>query len=106
TGVQTCALPIYTLPRLTAFAGEHPNEVCQPIYQERPKHPIVFPKTIFDELSVCAAGTLKEFLLSIGKSPAFWSRAKCAIDDPGLEFDMDEPKDYKRAYRLSFGTAP
>jgi len=84
-----------TLRALLSFAGSHSNHVCQPSRHGRPRHPVVLPKTVFNELKDSRADTLKEFLQSLPSGPAL-----CEMDDPGLDFDVDTPADYEQAIRL------
>jgi len=84
-----------TLRALIDFAGARSNQVCQPSRRGRPRHPVVVPKTIFAELEVSRAETLKEFLQTLPSGAAL-----CEWDDPGLDFDVDTPADYEQALRL------
>jgi molybdenum cofactor cytidylyltransferase len=84
-----------TLRALLNFAGAHSSQVSQPSRHGRPRHPVVLPKTVFNELKDSRADTLKEFLQSLPSGPAL-----CEMDDPGLDFDVDTPADYEQAIRL------
>ena len=83
-----------TLKSLVECAFIHPDRICQPALDERPKHPIFFPQTPFRELGDASETTLKEFLAhrveTITLQPA---------SDPGLDFDLDTPADYQEALR-------
>lgn len=81
-----------TLRGLIDFAQAHADAVCQPEWKERPKHPVVLPKPVFEKLKSSTCSDLKEFLnSSVGKEPLLFQ-----VDDPGLELDIDYPEDYER----------
>ncbi len=84
-----------TLRSLLDFAGAQSSRVCQPSRRGRPRHPVVVPKTVFTELKISQAETLKEFLQSLPSGVAL-----CELDDPGLDFDMDTPADYEQGLQL------
>lgn len=81
-----------TLMRLLEFAAAHPQQICQPIWQNRRRHPVVFPAASFAELGAANEPELKSFLEA--RQP---DRAFCEIDDSGLGVDLDLPADYERA---------
>ena len=83
---------LQTLRDLLAFASSHPGQVCQPSRQGRGRHPVVLPATAFAQLRSSNAENLKQFLLTTGQS-----MARCEVDDPGLDLDLDVPADYARA---------
>ena len=84
-----------TLDKLLAFAAEHPQQVCQPIFQGKRRHPVVLPASVFRDLVVGAPDAdLKAFL-------ARYSAAVVQSEDPGLELDIDRPEDYDRALALA-----
>jgi molybdenum cofactor cytidylyltransferase len=86
-----------TLRSLLDFGARNPAKICQPMRNERRKHPVLLPKRIFHELKTTRAGDLKMFLLEYAQDlSAFQS------DDDGLDFDMDTPEDYERVKRLAF----
>lgn len=71
-----------------------PDEICQPKYGDHGRHPVVLPKSAFRQLPDSSARNLKEFLAARSRPVVC-----CAIDDPGLGFDLDRPEDYERAAR-------
>jgi len=87
-----------TLALLIEASRAHPNKICQPSLDGRPRHPVVMPIAIFNELAVSRAETLKHFLESklgqIHLSPS---------QDLGLDLDIDRPEDYATALTLAFG---
>ena len=84
-----------TFRELLEFAGQHPDKVCQPARQGRPRHPVLLPGDVFRELVETPAADLKEFLLARAGN-----RACFESEDAGLDFDLDEPADYERARRM------
>jgi molybdenum cofactor cytidylyltransferase len=86
---------IETLNRLIEFAAEHPASVSQPSRNGRGRHPVILPADVFSRLKNSRAANLKQFLDSGG-----CSAARCELDDPGLDLDLDEPADYERALAL------
>jgi CTP:molybdopterin cytidylyltransferase MocA len=80
-----------TLRGLVEFAVLHSDRICQPIRNGRPRHPVLLPKSAFVQLAESTVGTLKEFLEKYPSGRRFW-----AVDDPGLDLDLDTPADYAR----------
>jgi molybdenum cofactor cytidylyltransferase len=78
-----------TLRALLDFAARHPDAACQPEFRGREKHPVVLPREIFLALKDSRAATLKDFLAS-------FPRQRCAVDDAGVELDLDTPEDFQR----------
>lgn len=72
--------------------SEHPDTVCQPEFQGRPRHPVFLPRLIFNELKTTDAETLKIFLKLIPR-PA----VQYPVDDAALSLDLDTPEDYIKA---------
>ena len=91
-------LRLETLRALVKFAAEHPQTICQPARQGRPRHPVLMPKENFQQLADAAAENLKQFLQARAMD-----RLICESDDPGLDFDLDYPADYEQAVRLFAG---
>jgi molybdenum cofactor cytidylyltransferase len=87
-----------TLQRLIKFATEHPGSICQPSHHGRGKHPVVMPLDAFLRVKGSQAANLKEFLSASG-----YLVARCEVNDPGLDIDLDEPADYERALALVNG---
>jgi molybdenum cofactor cytidylyltransferase len=81
-----------TLARLLQFAGEHPDSICQPSFQGRPKHPIVFPMGLFAKVEESRHSTLREFL-----AESVENIRRVEINDSGLNLDLDYPADYDKA---------
>ena len=79
-----------TLSGLAEFARRHPDKVCQPSWQGRPRHPVLLPRSVFEALAASPAATLKEAL-------SRQNVALCPMADPGLDLDLDTPADYERA---------
>jgi molybdenum cofactor cytidylyltransferase len=76
---------------LLSFAAAHPDRICQPLFQGRPRHPVVFPRDDFQAVGSSTAPTLKEHLVEVAGSIA-----TMPASDPGLEWDLDTPADYER----------
>jgi molybdenum cofactor cytidylyltransferase len=87
-----------TLRALLEFAASHPGNVCQPTHSGRPRHPVILPRNAFAELKATSSAHLKEFLQTRPSEALL-----CRVDDPGLDFDLDEPADYERVLRLFGG---
>ena len=83
-----------TLRHLLRFAAANPECVCQPTRTQRPRHPVVLPKSVFVQLASSSASVLKTFLSN-------YSVAYCELDDPGLDLDIDTPEDYSAARGLA-----
>ena len=81
-----------TLKAVLDFTTAHPEKICQPVWQNRRRHPVVFPAKAFTELGLTNESDLKTFLDARNQERAF-----CDIDDPGLGIDLDTPMDYERA---------
>lgn len=81
-----------TLRTVLQFAGSKPGKICQPIWQNHRRHPVVFPAAAFAQLGSANESDLRTFLES--RTP---ERAFCDIDDPGLGVDLDLPSDYENA---------
>jgi CTP:molybdopterin cytidylyltransferase MocA len=83
-----------TLNALLEFAADHADYTCQPTYSGRPRHPVILPRGVFQDLKDSKAEHLKHFLQSRGEKVCL-----CHLPDPGLDFDLDEPSDYEQALR-------
>jgi molybdenum cofactor cytidylyltransferase len=83
-----------TLRRLLDFSAARPDMICQPEHAGHAQHPVILPRAAFLALAESTAPTLKVFLQS---RPA--ELAACAVNDPGLEVDLDRPEDYARALK-------
>jgi molybdenum cofactor cytidylyltransferase len=82
-----------TLRALLRLSEARPDIVCQPQYEGRARHPVVMPAFVFRQLRGAKASSLKEFLAKFGI-------ATVDVADPGLDCDIDEPKDYQKALAL------
>jgi molybdenum cofactor cytidylyltransferase len=83
-----------TLAGLSQFAAAHPEKICQPSRHGRPRHPVILPRNIFEQLAQATEADLKQFLRNRSQETALQE-----MDDPGLDFDIDEPADYEKAVR-------
>ena len=72
--------------------SEHPDAVCQPEFQGRPRHPVLLPRAIFNELKCTGAETLKDFLKLFAGSTV-----QCPVNDATVTLDLDTPEDYIKA---------
>jgi molybdenum cofactor cytidylyltransferase len=84
-----------TLKSVAAFAAEHPENISQPSRNGRPRHPVILPRRWFLELRDAAETDLKQFL-----SARQTHRRLMAVDDAGLDLDVDSPEDYERAKQM------
>ena len=92
-------LKVETLRTILNFSAAHSDKVCQPRKDGHRYHPVLLPKTIFNELLESTAESLKEFLESC-------EMAYCELNDPGLELDIDRPEDYQKARELAKLSGP
>jgi molybdenum cofactor cytidylyltransferase len=88
-------LRLDTLRALLDVSAANPARVCQPARNGRGRHPVVLPRATFAALAESSAADLKAFLRAQAGAVLMWES-----DDPGLDFDIDEPVDYERALRL------
>lgn len=88
-------LAVETLRSATAFAAQHPRNICQPARHGHPRHPIFLPKSIFQELASTESNTMKEFLQAHAAQVNLLE-----VNDAGLDIDLDTPADYVRAIKL------
>jgi molybdenum cofactor cytidylyltransferase len=90
--VSLCDYPLVSAVTITSLIQEHgvlPDSIIIPCNQERRGHPLLFPRTVLNELT-------DELILRdlVGRDPA---RIRCLnMDDPGVLLDMDTPEDYHR----------
>jgi CTP:molybdopterin cytidylyltransferase MocA len=87
-------LRIETLRDLLCFAAAHPHAVCQPAFHGHPKHPVLLPRSLFQQLSNTPAATLRQFLAPLASEIKLHAAA-----DPAFDFDIDTPADYEEAVR-------
>ena len=88
-------LELATWVAVRSRAAAQPEAICQPVYQGKPKHPVFLPRTEFRRLAESTEGTLKDFLR---ERAALLSLV--ALEDPGLNLDLDTPVDYERALKM------
>jgi molybdenum cofactor cytidylyltransferase len=88
-------LKTQSLSELLQFAKNQPTKICQPIWKNRPKHPVLLPQSFFSLLRETPSKTFQEFLTSFDAQRSF-----CPVDDAGLDLDIDEPRDYDEAWKL------
>jgi molybdenum cofactor cytidylyltransferase len=90
--VSLCDYPLVSAGTITSLIREHgalPGSIIIPCDRERRGHPLLFPRTILDEL----AGDL--ILRDLVRR--YPDRIRCLSgDDPGVLLDMDTPEDYRR----------
>ena len=82
-----------TCRELLEFSAANPESVCQPVWNGRKRHPVVFPGVAWRKLAVSDARDLKEFL-------ADFVIAGCELEDEGLGLDIDRPEDYEKAKKI------
>jgi len=87
-------LRLETLQALIKFSAMCPSKVCQPRYAGHRQHPVVLPRHVLARLASSSSANLKEFLGSCEGD-------YCALDDPGLDLDIDRPEDYQKALGLA-----
>ncbi len=87
-------LQLATLRELLEFHCAHPDAICQPAHAGRPRHPVLLPRSAFEELRDSSADTLKAFL-----QQTFTRQVQHPIADPGLSIDLDFPEDYEQALK-------
>jgi molybdenum cofactor cytidylyltransferase len=81
-----------TLRQLLEFHYTNADAICQLEFDGHARHPVLLPRQAFNELKVCRAETLKDFLKQTSVRCL-----RCSVDDPGLALDLDTPEDYQRA---------
>lgn len=90
--VSLCDYPLVsaaTIASLIAGHGSFPGRVIIPCHQKRRGHPLLFPRTILDEL---AGDMILRDL--VRRDPE--RICTLTVDDPGVLIDMDTPEDYQR----------
>lgn len=86
-----------TIRGLINHAKENPKNICQPIYENRRRHPVIIPHHIAEKVTIQSHINLREVLNSYKEAI---SPFPC--DDPGLITDIDTPADYEEALQLYF----
>ena len=90
--VALCDYPLVsaaTIASLVAEFGNSPGNVIIPCHQERSGHPLLFPRSILDELT--EDQILRDL---VRRDPERIQRLD--VTDPGVLIDMDTPEDYLR----------
>ncbi len=85
-----------TLAAVLRASAARPSKVCQPSRAGHRRHPVIVPKSVFRQLAASTAANLKDFLASLPQRIAV-----CAVNDPGLDLDIDEPRDYRKALAMT-----
>ncbi len=88
-----------TFQKLLAFHARHSIAICQPSHEGHAGHPVLLPRSAFEQLKITEAQTLKIFLKQNDAAIV-----KCPVTDSGLALDLDTPEDYKRITSKTFGT--
>lgn len=90
--VHLCDYPLVSASTINRMIMEHcnsPDCIIIPCYQKRRGHPLLFPRTILDELG--SAQILRDLVHKDSK------RVVCIdVEDFGVLLDMDTPEDYHR----------
>jgi molybdenum cofactor cytidylyltransferase len=89
-----------TLQHVLDFSARHPAKVCQPARHGHGRHPVLLPKKVFRQFPHSTAPTLKAFLAANLRYLAL-----CELADPGLDLDIDRPRDYERAVLFALSRA-
>ncbi len=84
-----------TFEALLKFSAENPESLVQPSICNRPRHPVVMPKSVFKRLGDAREAGLRVFL----KSHQHLARS-IECNDPGLDLDIDTPAEYEQALKL------
>jgi CTP:molybdopterin cytidylyltransferase MocA len=94
--IALCDFPLLqpsTVATLREVHETEPGRIIIPTHAGQRGHPILFPRTILEELR--EGLTLRDL---IRRDP---DRLCCIeVNDPGILFDMDTPEDYQRLSRL------
>jgi molybdenum cofactor cytidylyltransferase len=93
-------LRLDSLRLLVEYAARNPRRIVQPIHGGRPRHPVCLPRAYYMQLAHTTAQTLKDHLKNQHLALDY-----CAVDDPGLDVDLDSPADYQKAVELYFHDA-
>jgi molybdenum cofactor cytidylyltransferase len=81
-----------SLAQLVLFASQHPEAISQPERNGRARHPVILPQSAWRGLASSSHEHLKQFLETTPLPRAF-----SGLDDPGLDLDLDHPRDYEEA---------
>lgn len=94
--VSLCDYPLVSATTITSLIAEHegsPDSIVIPCYAGRRGHPLLFPRTILDELTVDLI--LRDL---VRRDPDRILLIEVA--DPGVLHDMDTPEDYHRIHSM------
>jgi molybdenum cofactor cytidylyltransferase len=90
--VSLCDYPLVSAGTITGLIAEHeasPGSIIIPCHHERRGHPLLFPRTVLNELA--DDQILRDLVRRIP------DRIRClGVDDAGVLIDMDTPEDYHR----------
>ena len=86
-----------TIADLIAHAMRNPKNICQPVYENRRRHPVIIPRHIAEKVTVESHSNLREVLNDYKKNISAFP-----CDDPGLVIDIDTPNDYEAALQRYF----
>ncbi|HIJ97116.1 MAG TPA: nucleotidyltransferase family protein [Desulfuromonadales bacterium] len=92
-----CDTPLVDPATIILLAESHtlyPDRIIVPCQQGKRGHPLLFPRTILDELR--AGMTLRDLVRRHSTRDY-----EVAVDDPGIVIDMDTPEDYERVSNIA-----
>lgn len=90
--VSLCDFPLVSAGTISSLIAEHeesPGSIIIPCHEERRGHPLLFPRTILNELAYGLI--LRDIVRRDPQRIRFLD-----VDDPGVLIDMDTPEDYQR----------
>jgi molybdenum cofactor cytidylyltransferase len=92
--VERPRVRVETLAALLAGYTREPDMVWQPTYEGRSGHPLVWPRTLFEQLLALdpSHSSARELL----RGSAATRRRKLELDDPGVLDNFDTPDDLAR----------
>lgn len=83
-----------TITDLVAHAMQTPKNICQPLYKNRRRHPVIIPRHMTKKVTFENYPNLKYVLNDYKDNISVYP-----CDDPGLVIDIDTPADYEDALR-------
>ena len=81
-----------TVSRLIAVFGETSAPIVRARYQGRNGHPVIFSRTLFDELRHASLDAGAKAVLRAHHDAII----NVEVDDPGVVADIDTPEDYRK----------
>ena len=90
--VALCDYPLVdpaTVETLIRRHHDFPDRIITPVHQDRRGHPLLFPRSVLDELG--EGMTLRD-VVRLDPARVY----DVPVDDPGILIDMDTPEDYTR----------